>query len=99
MFANHLSAAAELFQAGHTELAVSAVDQIMYANAVSRREVRHIAADFLHAISDFVSESQRQTINFRNPRALMRTRVTDAGSRHANQNVGWSNIRHRNIGV
>ena len=36
MFANHLSATTELFQAAHTKLAASAVDQIMYANAVSR---------------------------------------------------------------
>src|SRR5437773_3873310 len=36
MFADHLAAPAELFQAAHTELATSAVYQIMYANAVSR---------------------------------------------------------------
>src|SRR5438034_9542986 len=35
MFANHLSAGTELFQAAHTKLAASAVDQIMYANAIS----------------------------------------------------------------
>ena len=29
----------------------------------------------------------------------MRIRVTDAGSRHANQNFGWSNLRHRNIRI
>ena len=29
----------------------------------------------------------------------MRIRVTDAGSRNANQNFGWSNLRHRNIRI
>ena len=46
MFANHLTAATELFQAAHTKLTAPAVDQIMHANAVSRREVSHVAADF-----------------------------------------------------
>src|SRR5215216_5801550 len=32
MFANHLSAVTELFQATHTKLAASAADQIMHTN-------------------------------------------------------------------
>src|SRR5262245_54659875 len=59
VFANHLSAATKLFQAAHTKLAAPAVNQIMYANAVSHRNVRHVPADFVHASRDFVSESQR----------------------------------------
>src|SRR4029077_11383061 len=72
LFANHLSATTELFQAPQTKRAASAVEQIMYANAVSHREVRHIAGDFLHTTRDFVSETQRQTINFGNACAIMR---------------------------
>src|SRR4030095_15097335 len=36
MFADHLSAATELFHAAHTKLAASALDQVMHTNAVSR---------------------------------------------------------------
>jgi hypothetical protein len=59
MFANHLSAATELFEAAHTELAASAADQIMNTNAISRREVRNLRANSLNATRDFVPESQR----------------------------------------
>lgn len=82
MFANHLSAATELFQATHTELAASAVLQIMYAYAVSRGDVCHIAADFLHAARDFVPERQRQIADLRNATAVMRVGVADPGSCH-----------------
>src|SRR5206468_8485638 len=56
MFANHLSAATELFQAAHTKLAASAADQVMHTNAVSRRQVRDLRANFFHAAGDSVPE-------------------------------------------
>src|SRR6266480_2703068 len=56
MFADHLPATTELFQAAQTKLAASTVDQIMYANAVSNCEARHVAADLLNATRDFVPE-------------------------------------------
>src|SRR4051794_19128242 len=46
-----------------------------------------------------MSERQRQTINFGNARAIMRIRVTDAGRGDPNQNLGSSNLRHRNVRV
>ena len=57
----------------------------------------HIAADFLYAACNLMSESQRHMLNFGNSGAIMRIRVTDSGSRNANQNLGWANLRNWNV--
>src|SRR5437867_12509549 len=59
--------------------------------------MRHISADFLHAPRDFVPESQRQIINFGNASPIMNIRVTDPGSRDANQNVRRSDLGNSNL--
>src|SRR5438034_7337979 len=59
--------------------------------------MRHFPAGFLHVARDFVPESQRQRTNSRNTGAIMRIRVTDAGSRNANQNVERCELGNWNV--
>ncbi len=99
MFADHLAAATELFQAAHTELTSSAAHQIMHANTVAHCDVRHIRADFLHAARDFVAKCHRQMIDPRNAGAIMRIGVTNSSSRNLNQNVARTDLRNWNVCV
>jgi hypothetical protein len=59
--------------------------------------VRHITADFLYAARDFVPEGQRQMINLGDASPIMNIRVTDAGSRDANQNVRRFDLGNWNV--
>src|SRR5207245_5312433 len=97
MFSNHLPAATELFLAAFTKITPSASDEITNTNAIALREVRNLRANFFHAASNFVPECHRQRINFGNAGAIVRVRVTDPGSRDANQNIRRSDLGNSNV--
>src|SRR5205814_6379906 len=89
---DHLHIAAKLFLAAFTKITASASDEIVNTNAISRRQVRDLRANFFHGAGDLVPKCQRQRINLRNTGAVVRVRVTDPGSCNANQNVGRSDL-------
>src|SRR5262249_46082971 len=97
MFADHLHLAAKLFQAAFTKITASASDEIVNANAISRREVCKLRANFFHATRDFVPECEWQRINLRNAGPIVRIRVTDPGSRDANENVRRPDLGNWNV--
>src|SRR5262249_44105953 len=99
MFANHLSGTAKLFQAANAELTGSAVCQVMYAHTIARRDMFDLGTNFVDATGDFVAERDRQTVNPGDTGTIMRVRMTDPGSRNANQNVGGTNLGDWNIDV
>ena len=99
MFANHLSAATELFLAAFTKITASASDEIVNTNAISRRRVRDLRANFFHATSDFVPKRYRQRINFRNAGAIVYVGVTNPGRSNANQNIVRSDLRKRDFDI
>jgi hypothetical protein len=59
MLPDHLHMATKLFLAAFTRITASASDEIVNTNAISRREVRSVRTNSLHAACDFVPESQR----------------------------------------
>jgi hypothetical protein len=97
MFADHLAIAAELFQAANAEFAGAAVCQIMYADAIARRDMLDIGADFFDPTCDFVSERYRQTVKPRNAGAIMFVGMADPACRNPNQNIGRTNLRKINL--
>src|SRR5438270_2497951 len=94
---DHLHIAEKLFLAAFTKITASASDEIVNTNAISRRQVRDLRANFFHGAGDLVPKCQRQRINLRNTGAVVRVRVTDPGSCNANQNVGRSDLGNWNI--
>ena len=48
--------AAKLFLAALTKITASASDEIVNTNAISRREVRNLRANFFHAAGNLVPE-------------------------------------------
>jgi hypothetical protein len=93
MFADHLSAAAKLFQPANAELTASAVGQIMHANAIAACDMFDITAYFLDPTRDFVAERHRQTVNPGNAGAIMFVGMADPARRNPNQNVGRTEFR------
>jgi hypothetical protein len=97
MFADHLSGPAKLFHAANAELTPSAVCQIMYADAIARRDMPDVAADFLDPTCDFVPEGYRQTVNSGNAGAVVFIGMTDPARCNPNQNVERPEFRKRNL--
>jgi hypothetical protein len=88
MFADHLPVAAKLFQAANAVLTASAVCQIMYADAIARRDMLDVGTDFFDPPCDFVPERYRQTVNPGKAGAIMFVRMTDPAGPNPNQNIG-----------
>src|ERR1051326_8153080 len=97
MFPDHLHMAAKLFLAALTKITAATSDEIVNANAVSGREVRHVRANFFHAASNFVPECQRYRINFGNACAIVRVRLTTPRTRNANKTVRRSDLGNWNV--
>jgi hypothetical protein len=99
MFADHLSAAAKLFQATDAKLTTSAVRQVMYANAIAGRNRLDVGTDFFDPTRDFVAERYGQTFNRGNAGAIMFVRMADAARRNSNQNIGRPNLWNWNFNI
>ena len=84
MFADHLSAAAKLFQPANAELTASAVCQIMYADSIAACDMLDIGAGFLDPTCDFVPKRYRQTVNPGNAGAIMFVGMADPARRNPN---------------
>src|SRR4029079_11558840 len=82
MFADHLSAAAKLFQPANAELTPSAVCQIMYADSIAACDLLDIGAGFLDPTCDFVPKRYRQTVNPGNAGAIMFVGMADPARRN-----------------
>jgi hypothetical protein len=99
MFADHLSAAAKLFQAAHAKITAPAVNQIVYTDAIARRDVPDVCANFLDAPGHFMTQRNGQIVYRGNTGAVMRIRVTDASRRDAKQNIGRTYLGNWNVRV
>src|SRR5438309_11991349 len=78
IFADHFAGLTELLTSRKAMGALSACGQIMNADAVARLELLDTVATHLDRSGNFVSECQRQRIDARFARAIMRIRMTNA---------------------
>src|ERR1051326_1709144 len=96
MFPDHLHMAAKLFLAALTKITAATSDEIVNANAVSGREVRHVRANFFHAASNFVPECQRYRIIFGNAGEMLHVGATNPRSRNANKTARRADLGNWN---
>jgi hypothetical protein len=87
MFADHLGGRAKLLVPGQTKRARPASREIVNTNAVARFEIRDRYAGFLNHARDFVTQSERQSRDRRNPGAIMRVGMANPGGANAEQDV------------
>jgi hypothetical protein len=97
MFPDHFGVWTKLFAAGFAEGALPARDEVVEANAIALFEVPDVGANAFHDASDFVTRGERQSFDRRNPGAVMRVGMADAGGFNANQKIVRADARNRNL--
>ena len=72
--------------------AIAAGHEIMHANAIAFAEACNFDADFLDSPGYFMPERYRQIFRSQKSAAVMRIRMTNAGSADPNQDVARADV-------
>jgi hypothetical protein len=87
MFPDHPSFPTKLLSASQAKVALAASCEVMDTDAIGLCEAGDVRAHFFDYARNLMSESDRQKLDRRNSRSVMRVGMANAGGFHADQNI------------